>query len=78
MKLQDEVMRLSGMSEQQFRQELALWLYDKGKLSMGRAMKFAGLSRFDFMKLMANNNISVNYSVEDLQQDMQTIEKLHL
>lgn len=66
------------MSEQQLRQELALWLYAKGKLSLGRAAKFSGLNKPEFMHLMAANNIDLNYSVEDLEDDMKTIEKLGL
>jgi predicted HTH domain antitoxin len=78
MKVSDELIELSGMNEQSLRQELALWLYSKGKLSIGRAMKFAKMNRFEFMELMNKNNIPMNYSVEDLEQDIQTIKKLHL
>ncbi len=78
MKVQDELIQLSGMSEQQLRIELALWLYSKNKLSVGRAMKFAKMNRFDFMELMNKHEIPVNYSPEDLEQDIQTIKKLHL
>jgi predicted HTH domain antitoxin len=78
MQLTDKLIELSGMSEMLLRQELALWLYAKGKISMGRAMKLAEMNRFDFMQLMNKNNVPVNYSIEDLTNDMQTIEKLHL
>ena len=78
MDLDNELIRLSGMNENQLRKELALWLYAKGKLSMGRAMKFARLNRFDFMQLMAQNNIPVNYDVSDFEDDLKTIENLKL
>ena len=74
----EELLSLTGMTEQQLRQQLALWLYAKGKLSMGRAVKFAQVNRAEFMDLMAKNNVVLNYSIDDLESDMQTIQKLGL
>lgn len=78
MQITDELIQLSGMNEHSLRQELALWLYSKGKLSLGRAAKFCGLNRIAFMELMSKHNIDLNYSVDDLEQDLQTIKKLGL
>jgi predicted HTH domain antitoxin len=78
MKVTDELIQLSGMNEQQLREELALWLYSKGKLSMGRAARFCNMERIQFMELMAKQKIDINYSVEDFEQDLETIEKLKL
>ena len=78
MKVTDELIQLSGMNEQQLREELALWLYSKGKLSMGRAAKFCNMERIQFMELMTKQKVDINYSVEDFEQDLETIEKLKL
>ena len=78
MKVTDELIQLSGMNEQQLREELSLWLYSKGKLSMGRAAKFCNTNRIEFGRLMTKHNVDLNYSVEDFEQDLQTIEKLGL
>lgn len=77
-KVTEDLIQLSGMNEQQLREELALWLYTKGKLSMGRAAKFCNTNRIQFMDLMAKNKLDINYSVEDFEQDLQTIQKLGL
>lgn len=78
MKITDDILKLSGMNEHQLRRELALWLYSKGKLSLGRASQFAGMHKIEFMDFMAANNVPMNYSVADLEQDMKTIENLGL
>ncbi len=78
MKVSEELIQLSGLNEKQLREELALWLYSKGKLSMGRAAKFCNTNRMEFMELMSKHNVDVNYNVEDLKQDMLTIEKMSL
>lgn len=76
MRVAEELIALTGLSEQQLRQQLALWLYSKGKLSIGRATKFAQVNRAEFMELMDKNNVVLNYSIDDLENDMQTIQKL--
>lgn len=78
MKVAEELLALTGMTESQLRHQLALWLYAHNKLSMGRAAKFAQVNRAEFMALMAKNNVLLNYSVDDLENDMQTIQKLGL
>ena len=78
MKIAEDILQLSGMNEQQLREELALWLYSKGKLSMGKAAKFCNTNSIEFAALMAKHNVDLNYSVEDFEQDLQTIEKLGL
>jgi predicted HTH domain antitoxin len=61
-------------SAEELRLEIALLLYQMRRLSSGRASRFAGISRVAFQKELGKRKISVNYSVEDLDQDMKTME----
>ena len=56
--------------------QLALFLYEKGKLSFGKARELAGLSVWKFMEKLSENKIPINYDVEDLKEDLETIKKL--
>lgn len=54
----------AGIAEK--RKQLALDLYAKGEVSMGRARKIAGLPIWDFLDLMKERNIPLNLTAEDI------------
>ncbi len=56
--------------------ELAVYLYDKGRYSMGKAKNLAGLDLISFQKELAKRNVYIKYGIEDLEQDLKTLESL--
>ena len=56
--------------------ELAVHLYEEGRLSVGKARELAGMSLWTFRHLLASLKIPVQYSVEDLENDVQTLRRL--
>lgn len=58
------------------RRELALRLYEKGLLSFGKARELAGMSRWAFHELLGEEGIPRRYDVEELEEDLKTIEEL--
>lgn len=60
----------------QFKQELALRLYERRILSFGRARELAGLSKWEFHRLLGKARIARNYDLEEFESDMRTVEKL--
>lgn len=57
---------------------LAGKLYEQGRLSLGQAASLAGYSKRTFMELLGNYNISVfNYPVEELDNDVNNVQKYH-
>ncbi|HFC00610.1 MAG TPA: UPF0175 family protein, partial [Phaeodactylibacter sp.] len=46
--------------------DLAVYLYDKEKLSMGQAKKLAGLTQIEFQKEMSKRGVFIKYDIEDL------------
>jgi predicted HTH domain antitoxin len=56
--------------------ELAIRLYQKGILSFGKARELAQLSKWEFHSLLAQENIERNYDLEELETDLDTLEKL--
>lgn len=52
---------------------LAVGLYVRGRLGLGRAAEVAGLSRPAFQALLGRNRIPVDYSLLDLKEDAQAL-----
>jgi len=65
-----------GEVERRVKVELALRLYQKGIVSMGQARRLAGLSKWDFLELLAKEKIPLSYDVEEVEKDLKTVEEL--
>ena len=56
--------------------ELAVRLYQKGLLSFGKARELAGMSKWDFHILLSDERIERRYDMEELENDLKTLESL--
>ena len=52
---------------------LALYLFEKRKLSFGKARELSGLNVWDFMEKLKENKIALNYDIEEFKEDIKTI-----
>ena len=64
-----------GELEERLRVELALRLSEKGIASLGQARRIAGLSKWDFLELLAREGIPIHYGEEELREDLQVIRR---
>jgi predicted HTH domain antitoxin len=71
-----EVVHAVRMSPQELKRELAIHLYGQGKLSFGKAREMAGMPVWEFQQLLGTRQISVQYSVEDYEEDLSTLKEL--
>jgi predicted HTH domain antitoxin len=55
---------------------LAVTLYAKGILGIGKARELAGVSKLEFYALLKKEGVALNYSEEDLEKDIKSIEAL--
>jgi predicted HTH domain antitoxin len=69
----DELLKNSLITEQHIKQQLALILYDKKIFSLAQARKLAEMDKWDFLNLMKEHNVYLNYDMEDMEQDFKTI-----
>jgi predicted HTH domain antitoxin len=54
----------------------AMWLYIKGKLTIGKAAKLAGKDRYSFELLLAENKIPISFLIEDdIENDVKILRK---
>jgi predicted HTH domain antitoxin len=56
--------------------ELAIRLYQKRILGFGKARELAGLNKWQFQEILAKENIPLNYDIEELERDMETLRSL--
>ena len=57
--------------EPEFRKELALALYQRGVLSLGKARSLAQMTRWEFEELLARRQVKRHYTDLDVDQDVQ-------
>ena len=57
---------------------LAVTLYVKGILGIGKARELAGASKLEFYALLMKDGVPLNYSEEDVENDMIAIKALEV
>jgi predicted HTH domain antitoxin len=62
------------LSSAEARLDLAIGLYTGRRASMGKAAKVAGVSYPAFLAELGRRGICINYSVEDFEHDLRTLE----
>jgi predicted HTH domain antitoxin len=56
--------------------EMALYLYEHGRLSIGKARELANMSLWEFRQQLAARRIAPHYDVADLEEDLNTLRRL--
>ncbi len=51
-------------------------LYEKGIASLSQASRIAGLSKWDFLELLAREGIPIHYGEKELREDMEIAKRL--
>jgi predicted HTH domain antitoxin len=69
----DQILTVTRMTETEMRQEIAVMLFQREKLTLAQASRFAGMHRVAFQHLLASRRIPVHYDVEDFDEDIQTL-----
>lgn len=58
-------------AEEEMRKELAVTLYARRLLPLGKARQLAGLSRRDFEELLGERKVPRDYTEENLKEDLE-------
>jgi predicted HTH domain antitoxin len=73
--ISDEVLAAAHISEPELKQELALTLFHRERLTLAQASRFAEMSQLAFQALLAERQIPIHYGVEEFREDLQTLRK---
>ena len=66
-----EIAANNTWGEADWLREIAIALFQKELITLGRASKIAQMHQVDFQKLLASRHICVHYDVADFEQDME-------
>lgn len=73
--LSDDIIKASGLSEDELLLEVVLMLFRQDKISLGKASELLGMHRMQFQKLLADREISIHYDVADFQADLEILQE---
>lgn len=71
-----EVIQATHMKPEELTRELALALFQQGRLSFGKAREMTGMTVWAFQQLLGSRGICVHYDVADYEDDLATLQDL--
>jgi predicted HTH domain antitoxin len=71
-----EVLHAARMTPEEMKRELAISLFQQGKLSFGKAREMAGMTVWGFQQLLGSRGLSVHYDIADYEEDLATLKTL--
>ena len=74
--IEREVVRSTRMKPAELKQELAIYLFQQGKLSFGKARERTGLSVWSFQQMLGTRGIPVHYETEEYEEDLKTLKEI--
>ena len=74
--ISDTFLQAARISEDELRQEIAVMLFQRDKLTLAQASQFARMTRLQFQHMLASRQISVHYDVAEFAKDLHTFQRL--
>ncbi len=71
-----EIVHVTRLTPQALKRELALSLFEQGKLSFGKARELAEMTVWEFQQLLGSKGIPIHYDLDDYEEDLETLEEL--
>ncbi len=72
----NEILTTTRMTEDEMKREIAVMLFEKEKLTLAQASRFAGMNRIAFQHLLASRQIPMHYGIEDFEQDINNLRQM--
>ena len=72
----DELLAAAGLNEAEIKQELALALFQRDRITLAQASRLTGMNQLQFQTLLAEREIPVHYGVSEFEQDLHTLHRL--
>lgn len=72
----DELLKNSKLSEEEFRLELAIFLFQKEILTLGKASEFAKVHQFQMQKELTKRKIPMHYDYPEFQEDLAMVKEM--
>ena len=72
--ISEEIVKASGLSEKELILELIILLFQRNKISIGKASQLAQIPLLQFQQELAARKISVHYDESDLEVDLRNLQ----
>jgi len=69
----DDVLMAAPISGPELKQELALTLFQRERLTLAQASRLAEMNQLAFQALLAEREIPIHYGVEEFREDLRTL-----
>jgi len=70
-----EVLHAARMNSDEMKLELAVHLFQQGRLSFGKAREMVGMNVATFQQLLGSRGICVHYDVDEYHEDLATLKQ---
>ncbi|MBD2627099.1 UPF0175 family protein [Trichormus variabilis] len=71
--ISEDIVKASGLSEKELVLELIILLFQRKKISIGKASQLAQMPLLEFQNELAMRNIPIHYDETDLEIDLQNL-----
>ncbi|MBI5916187.1 MAG: UPF0175 family protein [Bacteroidetes bacterium] len=69
----NQVMEQIRLTPTELKLELAVYLYEKKRLTLGQAKRLAGLGQIAFQKALASRDVYIHYEMSDFEKDLESL-----
>ena len=71
-----DILHATRMTPAELRLELAITLFQQGKLSFGKAREMADMDAWTFQQLLGGRGISPHYDLPEYEEDVTTLHEI--
>jgi predicted HTH domain antitoxin len=72
-----DIIHAARMKPLELKQELAIHLFQQGRLSFGKARQLADMSAWVFQQLLGSRSIPMHYDMADYAEDMAALKEIN-
>ncbi len=72
----DELIEQAHLSPNDLRTDLAAYLYEHRRLTLGQARRLAGMNVIAFQHALAARDVNIQFGIDDLEKDVNTMSLL--
>ena len=73
--ISQEVIKASGLSEDELLKEIVVMLFQQDKISLGKASELLSINQIKFQRLLSERGICIHYDVAEFQEDIKHLKE---
>lgn len=74
--ISDEILQSAHLTADEMRQEIAILLFQREKLTLAQASSLAEMPQWQFQALLASRQIPVHYDIAEFEADLKTLREI--